>query len=192
MRRARSSGTPFSDERAGALVPGGPGLRRQRLGEAALDFREAGAEGADDRIEGPDVEVDIADEPDDAAHQEVLQGAVEPELQCARDLAVESVDRRVEIGEPERIARCRVGRRDRRRVRAGLVDEARHDRRTAAVDDRVGELRRDDLAPQAVARDGVREALAHLHREVALELACEIGIVRHAASRSSSCSESFA
>ena len=147
-------------ERARARVPGGQGLRRQGRFEAAFDLRDAGAKGTDHHVEGGLAEIDVADEPDDAAHQQVLKIRVELELQGAGHEAVEGVDGGVEIGEAEGIPRRRIGRRDGRRVGAGLVDEARDERRSAAVDDGVGELRRDDLAAQPVRRDGVAEALA--------------------------------
>ena len=77
----------------------------------------------------------------------------------------------IELGEIEGVARRRVGGGDGRRVGAGLVDEAGDDGRAAAVDDGVGELRRDDLAAQPVRRDRVGEALAQRERKIALELA---------------------
>ena len=49
----------------------------------------------------------------------------------------------------------------------------------AAIDHRIGELRGDDLAPQPVMLERVGESLRHRLREIAAELAAEIGIVRH-------------
>ncbi len=85
----------------------------------------------------------------------------------------------VELAQAEGIARRRIGGSDRRRIRARLVDEARHHRRAAAIDDRVGELRGDDFAAQAMAGNRVRKALAHVLGEIALQLLAEIRIVRH-------------
>ncbi len=54
-------------------------------------------------------------------------------------------------------------------------------RRAAAIDHRIGELGGDDLAPQPVRLQRVRVTLGHLLREIAVQLAAEIGIVRHVA-----------
>ena len=52
--------------------------------------------------------------------------AVERELHRARHRAVERIDGAVEFAQSEGIARRRIGGGDRRRIGAGLVDEARH------------------------------------------------------------------
>ena len=70
-------------------------------------------------------------------------------------------------------------------VGAGPVDQARHQGRAAAVDDDVGERRGDDLAAQPVPLHRVRELLPQRLREVALQLAVEIRVVRHGARRGS-------
>ena len=49
----------------------------------------------------------------------------------------------------------------------------------AAVDHRIGELGGDDLAPQPVLLERIREPLGNLRREIAQQLARQIGIVRH-------------
>ena len=118
-------------------------------------------------------------EPAHAVGDELLRGAIEAELGLAGDLGVERVDLAVEGDEIEGIACDRVSRGDGRRVGAGQRRQNRDESRPAAVDDRVGELRRDDLAPQLVAGDRVRICLAQRLREIADEFAGEIGIVRH-------------
>ncbi len=111
----------------------------------------------------------------------VLHVAIERQLGFAADLAVERVDRGVEIEEPEGIPHRRVSARHQGRIESGFAGEPRRDGRAGAVDDRIGQLRRDDLAPQAMPFDVAREALAHRGREITRELALEIGIVRHVA-----------
>ena len=64
--------------------------------------------------------------------------------------------------------------------RAGLVGDAHDQRCAAAVDHRIGQLRGDDLAPQPMRVQRVVVALRHFLGEIALQLAPEIGIVRHA------------
>ena len=70
----------------------------------------------------------------------------------------------------EHLARDRVGARDLGRRRARLLVQAEDERRAAAVEHVVDHLRRDDLAPQAVAMHLLGEALRQRRREVALEL----------------------
>src|SRR5438128_1056262 len=64
--------------------------------------------------------------------------------------------------------------------RAGLIADPHREGRPAAVDHRVGKLRRDDLAPQTVPLEGVGVTLDQLFGEIARQLAPEIRIVRHA------------
>jgi hypothetical protein len=55
--------------------------RRQDLGQGSLDLGRAAPVQADDGFERALGQLDIADEPDDPAHEHVLQLAVEPQLQ---------------------------------------------------------------------------------------------------------------
>ena len=124
-------------------------------------------------------QIGVAQEPDHAVEQQVLHGGVELELHLAGDLAVERVDLLVERRHVVAVAHRGEGEGDRRRRRAGLIGDPHHERRPAAVDHRVGKLRRDDLAPQPVLLQRVGEFLRDQLREIAAELAAEIGIVRH-------------
>ena len=169
------------DERVRARVPLRQRLFGQGLGQAACDFGDPGRIGPDDigqRLLG---EIDVADEPHDTVHQQVLKIAIEFKLHRARHCAVERIDRGVEIAQAEGIPRRRIGGSDRRRIGARLVDETRHHGGASPVDDRVGKLRGDDLAAQAVVGDRIREAFTHRGREISLQLLAEIGIVRHRA-----------
>ena len=129
---------------------------------------EARRNRADARLERPDGlgerarhQPRIAHEPGELRQDHILNIAVERQLGFAADLAVERVDRGVEIEEAEGIPHRRVGARHQGRVEAGFTGETRRDGRAGAVDDRIRQLRGDDFAAQAVALDVVREALAH-------------------------------
>ena len=95
-----------------------------------------------------------------------------------RHLAVERLDRRPELAKPGHLACCRVGAGDLVRCGAGLVAEPVEEGRAGAVDEVVRDPRRDDLAPERVPLQLLREPLAQAAREVERELAREVRIVR--------------
>ncbi len=127
----------------------------------------------------PLLEIDIAQEPDQPVEQQILHGGVEIELGLARHFVVERVDLAVERDQIVAVAHRRESRGDRRRQRAGLVGDAHDQRGAAAVDHRIGELRGDDLAPQAMRVQRVVVAFRHFLGEITFQLAPEIRIVRH-------------
>src|SRR2546428_681538 len=63
---------------------------------------------------------------------------------------------------------------------AGLIADAHQERGTGAIDHGIGELRGDDLAPQPVLRESIGKLVRDRLGKIAVELAAEIGIVRHA------------
>ena len=132
-------------------------------------------------------DIDVAHEPHDAIDQQVFDRRIEIELQLAGHLVVERIDRAVERDHVVAVAHHEERSRDCRRRGAGLVADAHRKRRPAAVDHRVGELGRNDLAPQAVVFQSVRIALDQMAREIARELAPEIRVIRHARTRASRC-----
>ena len=126
MRTARASGTPspISDAARRPTASRNTGSSVVlMLAETSVD---AGPVARHDCLQRLAVPVDMPDEPDDAGQQQVLQLAVEPQLHRAGHDAVERVDGAVELDQAEAVARRRIGRGDGRRVRARLVDEARH------------------------------------------------------------------
>ena len=153
-------------------------LLRQRRPSAAATSRNAVAVMRDDRLQAL-LEIDVAQEPDEAVEQQVLHGGIERKLQRARHLVVERVDLVVERRHAVAVAHRGESKCDRLRAGAGLVGDPHHQRRTAAIDHRVGELRGDDLAAQAVRCQRLRETSLISLREIAAELAAEIWIVRH-------------
>jgi hypothetical protein len=161
----------------GAGAQGREGRRAQGVFQTLGERGDAGTVAAHHVIQGGCREIDVADEPDDPVHEQVLQLAIEPQLQGARDLGIEGIHRALELHEAEGVPGRGIGRGDRGSVGARLVGEAAHDGRPAAIHDGVGELGRDDLAAQTMRGDGIGEAPAHLLGEIALELAAEIGIV---------------
>ena len=64
-------------------------------------------------------------------------------------------------------------------VSTGLVGDAHDQRRAAAIDHRVRQLRRDDFAAQPVMFQRIGKVLRDQRREIAKDFAREIGIVRH-------------
>ena len=89
------------------------------------------------------------------------------------------IDGAVECGHAVAVAHRGKGAGDGGRRRAGLVGNAHDQRRAAAVDHRVAELGGDDFPAQPVARQRVGELRGDLLREIAADLAAEIGIVGH-------------
>ena len=79
---------------------------------------------------------------------------------CRRILLSSASIALVERGHAVAVAHRGEGGRDRGRRGAGLVGDAHDERRAAAVDHRVGELRGDDLAAQPVLLERVGELLA--------------------------------
>ncbi len=124
-------------------------------------------------------QIDVSQEPDQPVEQQFLHRGVKFELQHAGHAVVELVDLAVERGHAVAVAHRREGERDVGRGRAGLVGDPDHERRPAAVDDRVGELRRDDLAPQPMLRDRIGKPFRHRVREIARQFARQVGVVRH-------------
>ena len=80
--------------------------------------------------------------------QQILHRGVEIELHLAGDPVVERVDLGVERGHAIAVAHGGEGRGDCGGRGAGLVGDAHDQRRPAAIDHRIGELRRDDFAAQ--------------------------------------------
>ena len=104
---------------------------------------------------------------------------VERELGRAGDLRVEPVDGGVEVENAEDIARQRIGACDIRHGATGARSKPRYDTWPATVDDGVGELRRNDLAPETMTLDRVGVFILHRFREVAPEFFDEVGVIRH-------------
>ena len=134
-----------------------------------------------DNLLQPLLEIGIAQEPDQPVEQQILYGGIEIKLRVAGNLVVEPVDFAVESDQVVAVAHGREGGGDGRGRGAGLVGNTHDQRGAAAVDHRVRELRRDDLAPQPMRVQRVVIVLRHFLGEIALELAPEIGIVRHRA-----------
>ena len=122
-------------------------------------------------------QIDIAQEPDHAVAQQPLHGGIEIELEGAGNLVVEPVDLGVERDHAVAVAHGGKRRGDAGRGRTGLVFDPHHELRPAAIDDRIGELRGDDLAAQPVLLERVGELFDDRAGEIALQLAPEIGIV---------------
>ena len=124
-------------------------------------------------------QVHVAQEPDQPVEQELLHRHVEIELQLAGYPVVELVDRVIEFAHAVAVVHRRERERDVGGGGAGLIGDAHHERRPAAIDHRIGKLGGDDLAAQPMPRDGVGEALLDGVRKITAELAGKIRIVRH-------------
>ena len=124
-------------------------------------------------------QLDIAQEPDDAVEEQVLDRRVEIELHFPGYAVVEAVDRGVERGHAVAVAHDGEGRGDGGRRGAGLVGDAHDERRPAAIDHRVGELGGDDLAAQPMMFERVGETRADRLGKITAELAAEIRVVRY-------------
>ncbi len=165
-----------TDEFTAARFHRGGNLRIEHPRQHVEHGADALAVARDDGRDAPG-EIEVADEPDDAVREQVLDLGVETELVLTGYLAVEPVDGEVQLHQPVGIAGHRVGLGDGGGIRPGLVDEAGHQGRAAPVDDDVGERGRDDLPAQAVAPHGVGEPTLQRGGEVALQFAVEIGVV---------------
>ena len=132
-----------------------------------------------DHLGEPAGQIDVAQDEYQPVEQKVLHGGVEFELHLAAKEAVERVDLVVEFRHVVAVAHRREGRSDLRGRRAGLIGDAHDERRPAAIDHRVGELGRDDLAAQPVAFERVGKFLRQRLREIASELAAKVRVVRH-------------
>ena len=98
-------------------------------------------------------------------------------LHCGRDAVVESFDLHPNIAGREHFARDAVGARNGRRVRSGIILGAHREHRSHAIDQAIGDRRRDDLAAQAVALQTHREALLHGRREVTRQFGRQVGVL---------------
>ena len=124
-------------------------------------------------------QIDVAQEPDDAVEEEVLHGSVEIELDAPGYPIVEAVDLGIERGHPIAVAHGGERSGDSGRRGAGLIGDAHDERRPAAIDHRIPELRGDDFAAQPMMLERVGKTFVDRLGEVAAELAGEIRFVRH-------------
>ncbi len=109
------------------------------------------------------------DDPVDGRHQLVLDDRV--------DHAVQRFQRGPALGRSRHLARDPVGAGDVRRLRPGLGDRPGDERDALRVDDVLGDDRRDQLAAQRMLGHEVPEPLDDGGREVAAEIALEVGVV---------------
>src|SRR5207248_9660833 len=103
----------------------------------------------------------------------------EGDLCPSLDASVERLDLRPQAAQVEDLARNGEGAHDVRCRRTRLLAEAEYVGRSTSIDQTVRHLSGDDLAPERVTRQSGAEALSHLGREVALQLAREIRVVRN-------------
>ena len=108
-------------------------------------------------------------------------GGVEVELDLAVDLVVQCIDLAIERRQRKTVAHHREGAHHLARAVPCRVHEPCHERRSAAVDEVVGDDARDDLAAQPVRGDVGREFLLHTIREISEKIALEMRIVGHVA-----------
>ena len=125
------------------------GLLRQRRVERRRQRRDARAIMLDHAGQ-PLRQIGVAQEPDQRGRAAGPARRRRARAAPCRHLAVERVDLVVERRHVVAVAHRGEGGGDGGRRRAGLVGDPHHQRRPAAVDHRIGELRRDDLAPQPV------------------------------------------
>ncbi len=100
----------------------------------------------------------VAQEPLRLCVHEILRGLIEAQLRLALHPAVERIDALPQLRQIEHLARRHEGVRDVRRRAARFGGEPHSHGRATAVDDRVGEAERNDLAAQAVAVDPGRDS----------------------------------
>ena len=145
---------------------------RQQLGQRRQPRREA----LDRRL---DVERprQVAEQPARRALEQDPPAQEHRDLRPGRDEAVERLDLRPQRAERVQLARRRERARDVVGRRTGLVPHPEHERRAAPVHELVRHLRDHDLPAQRMPAQLVAEALAHLRREVPVELAREHRLV---------------
>ena len=149
MRRASASGTPALGKLRGARGARGRSLRRQRAVERRGNLRRCRCGNARRRRRGPLRDRRCAGtRPGGRAAGPAPRRRVE--LHLARHLAVERVDLVVERRHVVAVAHRGEGRGDVGGARRRSGRRCARQRRPAAVDHRIGELRRDDLAAQPV------------------------------------------
>jgi hypothetical protein len=102
----------------------------------------------------------VAQEPLRLLVHQIARDLIQPQLRLALHLAVERVDALPQGRQGEHLARRHEGVRHVRDRPPRLAGEPDRHGGAAAVDDRIGESQRDDLAAQAVAVEPARSARA--------------------------------
>ena len=97
-------------------------------------------------------------------------------LHRGRTPVVQGLDPGPELAHREHLARDGVGAGDGRGFGTGIILRTHREHRTHAIDEAVGDRRRDDFAAQPVALDAAGEAPLHRAREVARELPRQIAV----------------
>ena len=144
-------------------------LGREQARDRRVERHRARAEVPDRRR---DVELPrpVAEQPAGGALHQPAALEQKRQLNGACAAVVEQLDLAPERPHLEDLARARVGARDLRRRRAGLLVQAERERGAAAVEHVVHHLGRHDLASEPVRAHLLAEALRQRRREVALEL----------------------
>ena len=109
---------------------------------------------------------EIAQEPFGAARRRLPHRAENGALACGADLPGQQLQLAEQRHQAEGVAGDDVGARDRRRGAAGALAQLADELAETAVDQAVGDQRRDDLAAQTVLLDLRPEALAQRPREI--------------------------
>ena len=126
------------------------GLREDAV-ELAEQARDAGREAVDAGAH-VDRRRQVAQEPLGAARQRLARLIEQDDLLVGGDPAGQQLDLAEQRHQREGVAGDDVGARDRVGRAPGMLAELAHELAQAAVDQAVGDQRRDDLAAQAVAR----------------------------------------
>ena len=124
--------------------------------------------------------VDIAQKPDQAIEQQILNRAIKLELQSSGNPGVKRIDVGVERGHAVAVTHGRECGGNARHRCASLIADADDKRGAAAIYDGIGELSGNNFPPQPMLLERVGKSLGDGFGKIAAELAAQIRIVRHA------------
>ena len=176
---ARSAGTPASRSSSARRASGSASVGCQQPRDRRVQRHRAGREVAHGRGDVERPRAGCA-----AASASRARPAGGPRAACRsarrRRISLSSASISPHCGRISKISRATAyARAISRGGRAGLLVQAEGERRAAAVEHVVHDLRGDDLAPQPVLAHLLAEALRQRRGEVALELGGQVGVLRH-------------
>ena len=182
QRLERRGAAGESGRRAHRLEGGGAFAQRRAFGfanQVRVQVAQFGDGSAELRGRGGRVERlwQAAQGPLDGAHDEALRGDQHAKLRLGPELPVECLDVDPQVAQLPGVAHDGEGLGDGGGRGAGPLRDGVHEGRAAAIDQRVHDLKRCDLAAQAMSPEGGRMLLLQRRREVAQQFLLQARIV---------------